>query len=339
VAVTEKAVILIRKSSNMKTSLILAILCTSLFACKTPLQEYGFETIVWTADWSPGGQYIATGGNTETLTVWSPNGLKVEEEHAFPHTITDVAWHPTQPKLAVALQIAPKASAILDMETKQKLELPGVSPEGARAVGWSPDGRRLALGDNEGYLSLYTPEGEWQQRVKVDPKAITGLSWHPDGQRIATVGSKLGFYNLETEAVQTIAHRENPVLMLSVAWHPSGDFLALGDYGDYEKNLPPLLQFRNADGTLVKSIKKSRAEYRNLSWSPDGKTLASASDGIRLWSAEGKLLHHALKGEYLWGIDWHPDGEQLVVTTGGGAVKVLDRELQAVSHSAGRSRS
>jgi WD40 repeat protein len=314
----------------MKNSLVMAFLLTGLFACKTPLQEYTFETIIWTAAWSPDGQYVASGGNAEVLTIWSSDTWKVAEQDSFPQTITNTAWHPTLPKLAVTLHLTPKTSVIIDMETKQKTELPGVSPEGARAVAWSPDGQWLALGDNEGYLSLYTPQGALERQVKVDPKAITGLSWHPDGQQIATVGSKLGFYNLETEGVETIAHRDTPVLMLSVAWHPSGTFLALGDYGDAEQKLAPLLQFRKPNGALIKSIQKSRAEYRNLRWSPDGKMLASASDGIRLWSVDGKLLGHALKDQYLWGLDWSPEGEQLVVTTAGGLVKVLGQDLKVL---------
>ncbi len=314
----------------MKNYLTLAILSASLFACKTPLQEYDFETILWTAAWSPDGRYVASGGNAEVLTIWSADTWKVAEQHSFPQTITNTAWHPTQHKLVVTLHLTNKTSVIIDMETKQKTELPSVSPEGARAAAWSPDGRWLALGDNEGYLSLYTPQGGLERQVKVDPKAIMGLSWHPDGDQVATVGSKLGFYNLETEGVETIDHRDTPVLMLSVAWHPSGAFLALGDYGDSEQKLPPLLQFRKPNGELIKSIQKSRAEYRNLSWSPDGKTLATVSDGVRLWSVGGKMLRHALKDQYLWGLDWSPDGQQLVVTTAGGAVKVLDRELRQV---------
>lgn len=314
----------------MKNYLTLAILSASLFACKTPLQEYDFETILWTAAWSPNGQYVASGGNSEVLTIWTSDTWKVAEQHSFPQTITNTAWHPTQPKLAVTLHLTSETSVIIDMENKKKTALPGLSPEGARAAAWSPDGQWLAVGDNEGYLSLYAPEGTLERQVKVDPKAIIGLSWHPEGLKIATVGSKLGFFNLETEAVQTIAHRDTPVLMLSIAWHPSGDFLALGDYGDYEQKLPPLLQFRKPNGALIKSIKKSRAEYRNLSWSPDGKTLATASDGVRLWSVEGKMLNHTLKDQYLWGLDWSTNGQQLVVTTAGGGLKVLDRGLGQV---------
>lgn len=314
----------------MKNCLTLAILSASLFTCKTPLQEYNFETIIWAAAWSPDGRYVASGGNSEALTIWSADTWQVTEQHSFPKTITNTAWHPAQPKLAVTLHLTSETSVIIDMENKKKTALPGLSPEGARAAAWSPDGKLLAIGDNEGYLSLYAPGGALERQVKVDPKAIIGLSWHPEGLQIATVGSKLGFYNLETETVQTIDHRDTPVLMLSVAWHPSGDFLALGDYGDYEQKLPPLLQFRKPNGALIKSIKKSRAEYRNLSWSPDGKTLATASDGVRLWSVEGRLLGHALNDQYLWGLDWSPDGQQLVVTTAGGAVKVLDRELGVV---------
>jgi WD40 repeat protein len=109
----------------MKNCLTLAILSASLFTCKTPLQEYNFETIIWAAAWSPDGRYVASGGNSEALTIWSADTWQVTEQHSFPKTITNTAWHPAQPKLAVTLHLTSETSVIIDMENKKKTALVG----------------------------------------------------------------------------------------------------------------------------------------------------------------------------------------------------------------------
>ena len=78
--------------------------------------------------------------------------------------------------------------------------------------------------------------------------------------------------------------------MLCVEWHPSGELFVTGDYGDYDNNYPPLLQFWTSEGKKIKTIEKSKAEFRNLKWSKDGTLLATASENIRLWDRNWNLI-------------------------------------------------
>ena len=77
------------------------------------------------------------------------------------------------------------------------------------------------------------------------------------------------------------------------------------------------MQFWKEDGTLIKEMKGSKAEYRNIRWNKDGTVLATASDALRLWSKNGELIDSAKTGYNLWGISWDLAGSLIVTTSFG----------------------
>ena len=97
-----------------------------------------------------------------------------------------------------------------------------------------------------------------------------------------------------------------------------------GDYGDFILNHPPLLMFWDKEGNMIRSIEKSKNEYRNLRWTSNGERLATASDKVRVWTKEGKLLKEKNMGSLLWGIDWDNKDERIVVTSEDGRVVFFD---------------
>ncbi len=157
------------------------------------------------------------------------------------------------------------------------------------------------------------------------------MDWHPEKNLLVAVGEKISIYDFENDTIAHIAPRKEEVLMLCVAWHPSGDFYVTGDYGDFEKDYPPLLQFWSADGKKLKTIEKSKAEFRNIKWSHDGKLLATASNFVGLWDKNGALTKKAEVEELLWGIDWNKAGNQIVTTDFKGKIIVWDSDLNQIA--------
>lgn len=305
------------------------VLVLALLACqKQKRVDHHLDEILWTAAWSPDGSLIAIGGNHDSIRLFSGDKLELIQNYPIPGTVTKLKWHPTINQLAMTTQTSGLQPGILNPGTGEANFLNGTSELGSRAIGWNHDGSLLAVGDLDARLHIFNVQGEWLHAVDTRQKSITGLSWHPRKSLIVAVGEYISLYDYETDNLKSITPRPEEVLMLSVAWHPSGEFFVTGDYGDYDKPYPPLLQFWAPGGKRIRSIDASKAEYRNIRWSHDGQLLATASDALRIWTREGELLYTGASENLLWGIDWSPDDQRIVTTDIKGRAFVWSREAQ-----------
>jgi WD40 repeat protein len=270
----------------------------------------------WSVDWHPNKDQFVVGGSEDTLRLFSANSYQLIKSYPYKGTITKTKWHPTKNKLAISVQDGKSKCTIFDLDNEKFIELDTIVNAGARAIGWNHSGDLLAVGDYEGYLTIFDETGTVLRRVNTKQKGIIGLDWHPKENLIVAVGEDVLLYNYELDSLQQIRDREEEVevLMLCAAWHPDGDFFVTGDYGDFQYNYPPLLQYWTYNGEKIKSIEKSKAEYRNIKWSNDGSLLATASEKIRLWNKDGDLVAEEKTKDLLWGIDWNEDDSKLVVT-------------------------
>lgn len=281
---------------------------------QTTAQNTLTKEILWTTDWSPNGKYIAIGGNVDSLKIYSEGNLKPYKSLPIKNTITRVKWHPTKNIIAVTTQLSDEKSFILNLETNEKIELIGISTDGARGIDWNYTGDYLAIADNDGQILIYDIKGKLIRKfVNENTKSITAIDWHPKKNIITTVTDKIRFFDIEGNLLKSIKHRQEEVMLLSIAWHKSGDFFVTGDYGD-EKD-KSLLQFWNEQGELLKTIDISKGEYRNLSWNSKGDRLASASDALRIWDTNGNLISEGNSKDYLWGVSWNEKGNRIITSS------------------------
>lgn len=321
---------------------IVVFLMISILGCKQNAKEEipEFEEneawYFWSVDWHPKKDEIVLGGSNDTFFKFvSSKDYNELDSYPYRGTITKTRWHPSKNKLAVSVQDGKSNSMILNIDTDEKIELDTISNEGARALRWNRSGDLLAVGDYEGFLTVFDENGQVLKRKQTGQKSIIGLDWHPDEDLIVAIGEKITFYNYEIDSlyhVESVDYRseEINVLILCVAWHPNGKFFVTGDYGDFQHNYPPLLQYWTYDGKRIKAIEESKAEYRNLAWSNDGKLLATASEKIRLWNEKGDLVAEKMSEYLLQGIDWSEDGSTIVATDEKRKVIFWDRDLKKV---------
>lgn len=286
---------------------------------------------LWTANWHPNKDFIATGGTQDTLRLFSTKDYKLIQNFPMKGTITNTKWHPFKNILAISTQIGESKTAILDLNTNQFTFLDSLSKEGVRGIGWNNTGELLAVGDNEGYLSIFREKGDLLRKIPTGQKVITALDWHPENNNIIMVGEFIGIYDFEQNELKSVEDRKEGILMLSVNWHPSGDLFVTGDYGDHILNHTPLLQFWNPNGKKIKSVNTGKTEYRSIQWSPDGTLLATASDKIRLWNSKGILIQERNPENQLWGLDWNQDGTKLVTTDQLGIIQIWDIDLNLLN--------
>jgi len=284
---------------------------TQLFA-----QSNQTRQILWTTDWSPNGKYAAVGGNTDTLKIYYAKHFTTFKSFAVQNTITRIKWHPSGTIMAVTTQMSEGKSFLLNVETNEKTELNGISPDGARGLDWNYTGEYLGVADNDGQILIFDTKGQLIRKFMNEPnstKGITALAWHPHKNILATVSDKIRIFEMDGTLKKSIKHRKEDVLLLSIAWHKTGSFFVTGDYGD--NKVKSLLQYWNEQGELIRTIDISKGEYRNVAWNRKGDRLASASDALRIWDTKGNLIAEGASKDYLWGVSWNEKGDKIITSS------------------------
>lgn len=303
---------------------------TSGSASTTPVYNDTLNQQLWSADWAPGDTMLATGGVDSVLRIFYSQNLELYKSFNVNSWIHVVKWHPDGKLVAVAT--LDRYIMLVDTETGvvKQLDHPG----GARAMGWNHNGQLLAVGDLDGDVQIWDKQGRLQRTIKNQYEPGTAgtcflsLDWHPTEDNFVAVNFEITRFDTSGATINVMQHVNKKAIMLSVKWHPSAKFFVVGDYGyNWEgEHVPSLLHFWTADGTLIRSVPGSKAEYRNISWNNNGRLLATASDVLRIWNADGQLLHQGRPDgtNYLWGIQWNNKGDKIVTSSRHKTVAVWD---------------
>jgi WD40 repeat protein len=286
----------------------------------------GGETILWTADWSADDKKIAVGGDDKLLQIYDSKNLKLLKAYQLKSMIRQVSWHPVNNILAIATN--DDEVSILNTDTEKFIQLKGIT-NGARGIDWNFNGQLLATADNDGLVKIWDSTGNLLRTIKKeDNNSYFSISWHPSKNIIAVSGDDIRVMDTSGFTLKVIKHRKENTGVLTISWHPSGDFFATGDYGQDKEGVKSIIQFWKPDGTLIKTLFGSKAEYRKIRWNKSGTLLASASDALRIWNANGKLLWTGKSKDLLWGLDWNSKSEKIISSSITGKIKIWNENAR-----------
>ena len=181
------------------------------------------------------------------------------------------------------------------------------------SVSFSPDGKFLASGGDDGKVILWDLHGrklrefhnehqEWAHRG-----IVRSISFSPDGQRLATAGDdgKARLWDLQGRQLAEFSGHEGEVY--SVSFSPNRKLLATGGKDD-------TIRLWNLQGRQIKKFPGHQKGVWRVSFSPNGQLLATGGDNgiVRLWNLQGQQIAE-LPGHRnsIWGISFSPDGQRL----------------------------
>ncbi len=235
-------------------------------------------------------------------------------------------------------------------------------PGGAFGLAASPDGSRLAVGDGEGNVGVYSSaSGERELGpLGLHEGRVMGLAFSEDGTRIASSGADGSISVIDAETGRPLGGPASSDQAINAVLWAGDRLLTAGDDGmvrvwsddRLDAELGPHAGAVTAialapDGTLAVADFTGRVSFWNLdgerigeplvaddnviwdvAWSQDGSTLATASDNgvVALWDAASRSQIAALTPQPggAASVAFLDDGDSIVTTTRDGAVRLWD---------------
>ncbi|WP_413206196.1 pentapeptide repeat-containing protein [Rhodospirillum sp. A1_3_36] len=209
---------------------------------------------------------------------------------------------------------------------------PGPPPPAARlfwlATGpvqccaFSPDGRRLLSGGEDGTLRLWNAEtGRILSAIEHGTR-IQSCAFSPDGRRLISGGDDGTLRLWDAETGRALSAMEHGDWITSCAFSPDGRRLISG--GD-----DGTLRLWEAETGRLLSAMNNSIWIDSCAFSPDGRRLISGGrDGtLRLWDTEtGCLLSTMKHGESILSCAFSPDGRRLLSVGNDGTLKLWEAE-------------
>ena len=279
---------------------------------------------VWSLEFSPVSDQLATGSADGTLRIWDPlkdATLVREIKHGRPVVLARFSSNGT--RILTASRSGPVR--VWNVATGEIVgEIPA-GPQGMKDARFSRDGDRLAIASNDGIVRVWDVSArQVAQKFSPNPE-VESLAFSDDGQFIVT-GSKPGQIRIWSVATQTLEHTHELIWQV-------GDIEFIKD--------SHIVAIVAISGNLYLYNVDTHQELNKLS-------THSLSPGLIARSANGKLMavgsgDGAVKLVYVQdllrpNVFWHdtnlrqvqflPDGRRLVVTGGDGSLTVWDLDTE-----------
>jgi WD40 repeat protein len=285
----------------------------------------------WTVSWSYDDKYVAVGDDNGRLSIYETTNWKKIKTWQFQHTtIARVEWSPKELILAVASGSYQKQDSVIqvyDLANDKVLLYRSDSIQG-RCVTWRADGERLAFAGSKGAISIFNKEGKFRKTLSYyNSKSLMDIDWHPTEEKILVVEEDIVVLDEHSDVVlATYDDGSKNKGILTCQWHPSGKFFVIGDYGhENEGAEPSYVRYFDVEGKLLKQVKESKYEYRNVRWSSDGRYLAASGDVLLLLDEKGnKIRSVRFDQNNLWGVEFNHAGNKIILSDGAGNIRLTD---------------
>ena len=210
-------------------------------------------------------------------------------------------------------------------------------------MAFSPDGKTFACG-SRGTISIWDAfTGEQMSSVTSDViDSNNFISFLPDGETIVCVnwGGLISLWNTSTGKLKkTIVDVDHTASIWGIALSPDGKTIAVGS-GDIDGNIY-IIDLNTSE--LMFKLSGHSGDVNCLIFSPDGKTLASASyvdETIRLWDANTGEHKRTLTGHTgdILGLAFSPDGQTIASGSGDGTIRLWDastdnQQIEFIGHT------
>lgn len=253
---------------------------TKYFKSHGKTKEFiGHSQKIHSVGWNSTGRQLASCSFDKTLTLYTlENDRLVKESTMKGHSdsVDQLCWHPTNPNLLVT---ASGDRTIRVWDTRG-----GNSPRCTDVVNtkgeninicWSPDGSTIAVGNKEDLITFIDAKTYKIQREEQFKFEVNEISWNNRNDLFFLTNGH-GCINIlsypELKPIETL--NAHPANCICIKFDPTGRYFATG-------SADALVSLWDLDElTCVQCFSRLDWPVRTLSFSFDGKLLASASEDL-----------------------------------------------------------
>lgn len=207
--------------------------------------------------------------------------------------------------------------SISAQEIKPELVAQNGHTSDVTAVAYSGDGQRLASAGSDGTVRVWdVSSGNVLRTMSSEPGLFfTWIAFSFDGRRILSLNEKRLVAGMTIKLWDAVTGVELKTLsgeFTSAALDPTGKMIALG-----EDETVKLLDAETL--RPIRELNGHKATIRSIAFSPDGKTVATASDDktVNLWNSNTGMvtLSFPEQAEAVENVAFSPDSKRLVTST------------------------
>ncbi|KAK2154221.1 hypothetical protein LSH36_274g04026 [Paralvinella palmiformis] len=230
------------------------------------------HTVAWNCD----GKKLASGSFDKTVCTFTLDRDRLSKDHTFRghgDSVDQLRWHPSHPDLFVTAS-GDKTVRIWDARASKSAAIIATKGENIN-ICWSPDGQTIAVGNKDDLVTFidfksHKIKGDRQFKVEVNE-----IAWNKTGDLFFLTNGQGSIIILSyPDLKMSYSLNAHPANCICIEMDPLGKYFATGS----ADALVSLWDIH--DLVCVRVFSRLEWPVRALSFSHDGKMLASASEDL-----------------------------------------------------------
>ncbi|GLV56986.1 hypothetical protein KDH_38250 [Dictyobacter sp. S3.2.2.5] len=201
-----------------------------------------------------------------------------------------------------------------------------------RNVSWAPAQNLLASCSDDTHVFIWDMQGNVQRDI-AHPAAVKALAWSPDSTRLVTgANTQVAFWDITTGKRLARSTHRHTKMVNGLSWATQNGMRVVS-VGDDKR----AVVWDGNQYNALQTYQGHTVPIEVVSWSADGKTVATASQGgaVRIWNATQAQDIHGYyfdAAKSMRALAFAPDGVQLAVGGDDGIVRIWRDALMCANN-------